>query len=246
MNRFGFGNYHAEKCAEWIKDWFRKNSNFGKAIVGISGGIDSSVVATLCVKALGENRVIGVLLPDHEQDDIKYAETLVHTLRIKSFAINIGNSVDGILDGMEKEPTLNISSQTITNLPARIRMAALYAVSQSSNGRVVNTCNLSEDYIGYSTRYGDSVGDLSPLAPFTKSEVIDIGYALGLSDYLMDKEPSDGLCGKTDEENLGFTYETLDRYIRTGICEDGAVKNKIDALHQKNKFKMRLMDVYTF
>lgn len=243
MERFGFGHIHAQRCIQWIKDWFAENGEECNAVIGISGGIDSSVVAALCVKALGISRVIGVLMPNGKQSDIDYAETLVNTLRIKSYKINIKPSVDGILDGMEKS-LIHISNKTTINLPARIRMATLYAISQSNKGRVANTCNLSEDWIGYSTRYGDSVGDFSPLANFTKSEVVEIGYALGLQDHLMEKEPSDGLCGKTDEEELGFTYEVLDKYIRTGICEDVNVKRKIDALHEWNRFKLEPMPAY--
>ena len=117
----------------------------------------------------------------------------------------------------------------------------LYAISQSRNGRVANTCNLSEDWVGYSTRYGDSVGDFSPLSNLTKTEVKLIGKELGLPDDLVCKVPSDGLCGKTDEDNLGFTYDVLDRYIRTGEIDNAETKAKIDSMHEKNLFKLQLM-----
>lgn len=139
----------------------------------------------------------------------------------------------------------DISDQTIVNLPPRIRMATLYAVSQSLNGRVANTCNLSEDWVGYSTRYGDSVGDFSPLSNLTKTEVKQIGKELGLPDDLVYKVPSDGLCGKTDEDNLGFTYDVLDRYIRTGEIDNAETKAKIDSMHEKNLFKLQLMPSFT-
>jgi len=245
MERYGFGHFAAAKCIDWIKGWFEKNGNGNNAIVGISGGIDSTVVAALCTKALGESRVIGVLMPNHVQDDIDYAHTVVNSLRIRQYKVNIGAAVDSVYNAMESAH-MDISEQTRTNLPARIRMAMLYAVSQSKNGRVANTCNFSEDYIGYSTRYGDSVGDFAPIADFTKSEVIEIGYALGLQEHLMEKAPTDGLCGKTDEENLGFTYAVLDKYIRTGICDDPAVQKKIDFLHKKNQFKMAPMPSFRF
>jgi NAD+ synthase len=243
MERFGFGHLQAERCINWIKDWFATNGRECNAIVGISGGVDSTVVATLCTKALGENRVIGVLMPNHTQEDINYAKTVVNTLRIRSYTLNIGDAVDGVLKAME-DAHMRISEQTKINLPARIRMSTLYAVSQSNGGRVANTCNLSEDHVGYSTRYGDSVGDFAPIAKFTKSEVIEIGYALGLSDYLMDKEPTDGLCGQTDEQKLGFTYQELDKYIRTGVCENDSVKRKIDVLYRKNVFKQEPMQSF--
>lgn len=235
-----------EDCVKWISSWFNKNGWKCNAIVGISGGIDSSVVAALCVEALGKERVIGVLMPNGVQSDIDYAYKLINHLGIESIEINIKDSVDNIIKQID-----NVSEQTIINLPARIRMSTLYAVSQSNNGRVANTCNLSEDYIGYSTRYGDSVGDFSPLAHFTKSEVLLIADKLGLPKALIEKVPTDGLSGKTDEENFGFTYEQLDKEIRG--CYDypktnleREITNKINELHKKNEFKLKPMDCYDF
>ena len=125
-------------------------------------------------------------------------------------------------------------------------MATLYAVSQSVNGRVANTCNLSEDWVGYSTKFGDAAGDFSPLSRLTVSEVKAIGRELGLPAELVDKTPSDGLCGKTDEMNLGFSYDVLDKYIRTGVIEDEAVKVKIDSMHMKNLFKLQPMPCFEY
>lgn len=236
-----------QDIVEWIKEFFDKNSDNGNAVIGISGGKDSTVVAALCVKALGKDRVIGVLMPNNIQDDIEDSFFVVNYLGIKSLVINIGNTYNSLinevtenLSSMEGFPTC-VSSQTKINLPARLRMSTLYAVSQSCNGRVANTCNLSEDYIGYSTRYGDSVGDFSPLSNFTVNEVIQIGKILGIPNSLIEKKPSDGLCGKNDEDKIGFTYETLDRYIRTGICDDMKIKAKIDLLHKTNEFKLKQM-----
>ena len=229
-------------CVEWIRDFFRDNGNGCNAVVGISGGKDSSVVAALCCEALGKERVIGVLMPCGEQFDIDCAYALVDHLGIKRYEINIKDAVEGVKSAMPKE--LALTSQTVNNLPPRIRMTTLYAVSQSCNGRVANTCNLSEDYVGYSTRYGDSAGDFSPLAKLTVDEVKQIGRVLGLPAELVDKTPIDGLCGKTDEDNLGFTYAELDRYIRTGEIEDVAKKAKIDRLHKINLFKLQLMPTF--
>lgn len=229
---------------EWIRDWFDNNGKDCKAIVGISGGKDSSVVANLCVKALGKDKVFGVLMPCGNQSDIICSLELVNHLGIDYRCCNIKNSVEAVESSMPLD--LQISAQTKVNLPARIRMATLYAISQSMNGRVANTCNLSEDWVGYSTRYGDSVGDFSPLSNLTVGEVKEIGIYLGLPHDLIYKVPSDGLCNKSDEDNLGFTYEVLDKYIRTGICEDLEIKNKIDTLHKKNLFKMELMDKFEY
>ena len=230
-----------EAAVQWIRDWFEVNGKGCNAVIGISGGKDSSIVAALCVEALGKERVIGVLMPCGEQADIDMAYLLVRHLGIKHYEINIKAAVDGILGELHGfEPSV----QSRTNLPARIRMATLYAVSQSMNGRVANTCNLSEDWVGYSTRYGDAAGDFSPLSLLTVQEVKEIGRYLGLPDFLVDKVPIDGLCGKTDEENLGFTYMELDRYIRTGEIEDRAKKELIDKKHKANLFKLQLMPVF--
>lgn len=227
-----------ERCVQWIKDWFEENGKDCNAVVGISGGKDSSVAAALCVEALGAKRVIGVLMPCGEQEDINMARKLVNHLGIQSYELNIKNAVDGIMGEMTE---IEVTKQTRTNLPARIRMATLYAVSQSMNGRVTNTCNLSEDWVGYSTRYGDAAGDFSPLSHLTVTEVKAIGREAQLPDDLVDKVPIDGLSGKTDEENLGFTYAMLDRYIREGVCENEELRKKIDETHKRNLFKLELM-----
>ena len=229
-------------CVAWIKDFFEKNGKDCNAVVGISGGKDSSVAAALCVEALGRDRVIGVLMPQGEQHDIDMAYMLVNHLGINHYEINVKDAVEGVLKNMPSD--LNVSVQSKVNLPPRIRMSVLYAVSQSVNGRVVNTCNLSEDWVGYSTRYGDAAGDFSPMANLTVTEVKEIGRVLGLPDVLVDKVPIDGLCGKTDEENLGFTYAELDRYIRTGKIDDPEKKAIIDRKHVLNLFKLQLMPTF--
>ncbi len=233
--------FNAEKvkndCVNWIRDFFEKNGKGCNAVVGISGGKDSSIVAALCVEALGKDRVIGVLMPFGEQADIDMAKLLVNTLGIRHYIVNIKDAVDGLVSNIP----FPLEAQSRINLPPRIRMSTLYAVSQSNNGRVANTCNLSEDWVGYSTRYGDAAGDFSPCSHLTVNEMKQIGRLLGLPDVLVDKVPIDGLCGKTDEDNLGFTYAELDRYIRTGEIDDLSKKEKIDRMHRLNAFKMKLM-----
>ncbi len=226
-----------DECVQWIRDFFEENGPGCNAVLGISGGKDSSIAAALCVEALGKDRVIGVLMPCGEQHDIDMAYMLVNHLDIKHYVVNIKDAIEGLKGSMP----LELSTQSLTNMPPRIRMTTLYAVSQSCNGRVVNTCNLSEDWVGYSTRYGDAAGDFSPLCNLTVQEVKEIGRLLNLPDVLVDKVPIDGLCGKTDEDNLGFTYAELDRYIRTGEIEDMAKKERIDMLHKRNLFKLQLM-----
>ena len=227
-------------CVRWIRDFFEANGKGCNAVVGISGGKDSSIVAALCVEALGRDRVIGVLMPNGEQADIDMAKLLVEHLGIRHYIVNIRDAVEGL----KKSIPFELSAQSLTNLPPRVRMATLYAVSQSNNGRVANTCNLSEDWVGYSTRYGDAAGDFSPCSKLTVREMKEIGRLIGLPDVLVDKVPIDGLCGKTDEDNLGFTYATLDRYIRTGEIDDEATRERIDRLHRRNKFKLEVMPSY--
>ena len=231
-----------DQCVQWIRDWFDINGPGCNAVIGISGGKDSSVVAGLCVEALGRDRVIGVTMPDGVQPDISDSMLLINHLGIRYCCVNIGDTTRTLKAAVaEQLATLDaaVSSQTTINLPPRVRMTALYAVSQSMNGRVANTCNLSEDYVGYSTRYGDAAGDFAPLGGLTVQEVIAVGIELGLPRELVVKTPSDGLCGKTDEDNLGFTYATLDRYIRTGEIDSEEDKAKIDRLHRKNLFKLQ-------
>ena len=170
---------------------------------------------------------------------------LVDHLGIRHFVINIQDGYQGLL-GEVKRVMGQVSRDTEINLAPRLRMATLYAVGQSNNGRVVNTCNLSEDWVGYSTRYGDNAGDFSPLSMLCVREVKAIGRVLGLPEVLIEKVPIDGLCGQTDEEKLGFTYETLDRYIREGVCKDEVTKARIDRLYALNRFKVRYMDVFPY
>ena len=229
-------------CVNWIRDFFENNGKGCNAVVGISGGKDSSVVAALCVEALGKDRVIGVLMPCGDQHDIDCAYSLVNHLGIKHYVVNIKDALEGIKSNLPDD--LPLTSVTLNNLPPRIRMTTLYAVSQSCNGRVANTCNLSEDWVGYSTRYGDSVGDFSPLSRLTVAEVKQIGHFLGLPYELVEKTPIDGLCGKTDEDNLGFTYAELDRYIRTGEIDNPETKALIDLKHKANLFKLELMPCF--
>ena len=228
---------------QWIRDWFEQNGYGCNAVIGISGGKDSSVCAAICVKALGKDRVIGVLMPNGTQSDIADSRQLVEHLGIRSVTVNIAGAVDAIHTQL-RTARIAATAQTKINLPPRVRMSVLYAVSQSMNGRVINTCNLSEDWVGYSTRYGDSAGDVSLLGKLTVQEVKALGREMGLPENLVEKTPSDGLCGSSDEQKLGFSYAVLDRYIREGYCEDPVIREKIDELHRANRFKLELIPVF--
>ena len=243
--------FDAEKVkndiVKWIREWFENNGPGCNGVVAVSGGKDSSVVAALLVEALRKDRVIGVMLPRGVQPEIDMSYLLVKHLGIKSYEINVGETIDALEREMKNVMGEDVvSTQAIVNLPPRVRMAATYAVSQSVNGRVANTCNLSEDWVGYATRYGDNAGDFSPLSRLTVQEVKAIGRVLGLPDVLVDKVPSDGLQAKTDEDNLGFTYAVLDRYIREGVIDDPETKKRIDHLHKINAFKLKYMDCFEY
>ena len=242
-------SFNAEKVTnevvEWVRDLFERTASpTTNAVIGISGGKDSSVAAAVCVKALGKDRVIGVLMPQGEQADIAYSRLLVDTLGIKSYTINIGDTVSTFMNELSKH--MEPSEQARVNTPARVRMTTLYAVAACHNGSVVNTCHLSEDWVGYSTKFGDAAGDFSPLSDLTVTEVLQVGDLLGLPHELVHKVPIDGLCGKTDEENLGFTYAMLDKYIRgeDDLSSVPEIKEKIDRLHRANLHKLQLMPKY--
>ena len=233
-----------DEIVQWIRDYFQENSPDCSAVVGISGGKDSSVVAALCVEALGKDRVVGVLMPNGYQSDIGDSYRIVEALDINCKVVNINDAYMAMMDSLEG--VMNVSEQTKINLPPRLRMAVLYAVAQSltRGGRVANTCNLSEDFVGYSTKYGDSVGDFSPLANLMVHEVKQIGHELSIPADLVDKTPADGLCGKTDEDNLGFSYAQVDDFIEKGTCGIMSVDYKIQQMHQKNLHKLRWMPTF--
>lgn len=235
------------RLIQWIQEKM-KESGGTKAIIGISGGKDSSVVAALCVKALGKENVVGVLMPDGEQHDIQYSYDLCKALDISHGVFDIHSITSAALDVLDDhEGSLYeiLSQDSRINLPSRVRMAILYAISQSvPGGRVINTSNLSEDWVGYATIYGDTAGAFSPLATFITDEVIELGRQLGLEEKFIMKPPEDGLTGKTDEEKLGFTYAVLNRYIRTGEIEDMETKATIDRLHRISRFKFQTIPMY--
>ncbi len=227
---------------EWVKNYFENTASTDtKAIIGISGGKDSSVAAAVCVTALGNDRVVGILMPQDIQPDIDYSRRVCDFLQIKTYTVNIGATVTAFMNEIKQH--MEPAPQAIVNTPARIRMTTLYAAAATLGGRVVNTCNLSEDWVGYSTKYGDAAGDFAPLSDLTVTEVLAVGDELGLPYDIVHKIPTDGLCGKTDEENLGFTYAMLDRYIRgtDDLSSVPEIRKKIDRLHNANFHKLTLM-----
>lgn len=233
-----------EQCVAWIRQWFNQNGPQCNAVIGMSGGKDSTVCAALCAKALGPDRVIGVALPSGTQS-INEADKICKHLGIRYLCLNIGDIEAAFRAlNMDNKP---FSVQALMNIPPRIRMTVLYAVAQNFNGMVANTCNLSEDYIGYATLYGDASGSFAPLSNLCVREILAIGHALGIPAKWVDKTPDDGLPGSCpDEEKFGFSYATLDRYIREGICEDEVIREKIDTMHRRNQFKTDILHIPAF
>lgn len=220
----------------WIKEYVY-GANAKGVVVGMSGGKDSLVTAKLCADALGRENVLGVLLPNGEMKDAWAAKEACKVVEIRYHEANISNAVNSILEGTKNvlhQEWTPVSSVTKTNISPRVRMTMLYAIASSLGYLVVNTSNLSEAMVGYTTKWGDNVGDFSPLGSFTKTEVCEIGLALGLPEHLVLKTPDDGLSGKSDEENLGVTYEEIDRFIRTGESKDS---EKILELSKKSSHK---------
>ena len=185
-------------------------------------------------------------MPKGTQHDIDFSKKLVEFLQIKHYEINVEKPVNDLKELIFSQMGVNPDEFDAykTNQPARIRMAVLYGISAIIGGRVANTCNLSEDYVGYSTKFGDAAGDFSPISDFTKTEVRKLGAELGLSEMFLKKVPEDGMSGKSDEEKLGFSYDVLDKYIRTGTISDLKVKEKIDYLHKINLHKILPMPKY--
>ena len=230
-----------------ILDWIRKTVGDATVVIGVSGGKDSSVVAALCVEALGKDKVVGVMMPNRIQDDIDKSYLLANTLGIKYYVVDIGDAYDALTKKVTAAVDMPLNLAYTSNTPARIRMMTLYGIAAMiGNSRVVNTCNLSEDYVGYSTKFGDAAGDFSPLSRFTAGEVVELGDLLGLPYELSHKVPSDGMCGQTDEDRFGFTYKTLDDYIRGRAMPPADIVEKIERMHRANLHKLQLMPSYPF
>ena len=229
-----------EKIIDWIRTYFANAGNENtKAVIGISGGKDSTIAAALLCRALGPDRVIGVLMPQGIQKDIHDSYEVCEYLGIKYYEINISTTMDALTLEIPEELFELRDDNDIywTNTPARIRMTTLYSVAGLVGGRVCNTGNRSEAYIGYTTKYGDLAGDFALLKNFTVREVLEIGDALDLPYSLVHKVPSDGMSGKTDEDKIGFSYETLDNYLLEDILPNDEILCKINEMHNRNTHK---------
>lgn len=225
---------------QWTKDWFKKNGENSIAVIGISGGKDSTVCAAVLAEALGKDRVLGVMMPNGIQSDIDDAEKACSILGIRKTVVNIGQAYANLYDAINIGKSLNDPAFT-TNTPARLRMTTLYGIAAVLNGRVCNTCNESENYCGYSTKYGDNCGDFSLLENLTVTEVKALGDYMGLPKSLVHKTPSDGMSGMSDEDKLGFSYDDLDSYIRGTRDISASTKEKIAAAHSNPNTAKKLI-----
>lgn len=231
-----------------IKDWFNKN-NMKTAVINISGGADSTYVAYLLTNALGKENVIGLLQPNGEQKDISDALEVVKNLQIKYHILNISEAFDTLVTKF-KDFTSTLTTDdydnlkgdynfenAVINLAPRLRMANAYMIANAVNGAVIGTGNASERYVGYFTKWGDGACDFNPIKDICKTDLIKMGLELGIPEHLIKKIPADGLTDKTDEEKYGFSYKVLDEYIKTGVCEDYKIKEKIDRMHKNSRHK---------
>ncbi|SFO23539.1 NAD+ synthase [Pseudobutyrivibrio sp. UC1225] len=236
-----------KQLIEYTREWFNKFGENSRAVLGISGGKDSSVTAAVLKEALGAERVLGIIMPNGEMSDLDDAKLLVDFLKIPNEIVPITDYYNAAIATFEKAEKFEVTKDLKINLAPRLRMSTLYAVAQGQpvTTFVVNTCNASEDYVGYSTKYGDAAGDVSLLQDFTVTEVLQIGEYLGLPEQLVHKVPSDGLSGMSDEDKLGFKYAQLDEYISNENADIPAdVKASIDRKHVANLHKLQLMPAY--
>ena len=238
-----------EQLVQSIRVWFDKNGKGCNAVIGLSGGKDSTIVAALCAEALGKENVIGVAIPGKGQG-MNDADEIAKYLGIKFLVVNIGAVNTLLCDELHYSGNGDLTEQAEQNIPPRVRMLILYAISQSNNGRVIGTCNASENYIGYFTKYGDGASDFEPIAELTVHELYQIGNALGLPKKWTYKVPDDGLphsCPDDEKfEKMGFNYEKLDKYIREGTSGDEIADNAIQKIHEMNLFKMKMSDTIKF
>lgn len=229
------------RCEKWLQNEV-KSAGASGIILGLSGGIDSSVLAALGREALGHEGVLGVIMPCHSiKNDEDDAVLLAETLNVKYMRVDLSDTFDTLCSSIGSE----ISTLSLSNIKARLRMVTLYAIGQSKNLLVCGTSNRSEYETGYFTKYGDSGSDLMPLVSFLKREIRAMAKILGVPEKIIAKAPSAGLTeGQTDEGDMGFSYDVLDEYLATGKIDDFSAKEKIDAMHRRSEHKRRAVPIF--
>ena len=227
-----------------IRKYFTKNgTKTTKAVIGISGGKDSTIAAALLCRALGPENVFGVLMPCGEQTDIEDSFKVVKYLHMPYTVVNIGTTMDALVEAIPEQYFGTGNDVFYTNTPARLRMTTLYGIAALIGGRVIHTGNASELYIGYTTKFGDMAGDFSIFKDYYVREILAIGEYLGLPDELVHKAPGDGMSGKTDEDNFGFTYKVLDDYLIDDITPSYETLRLIEERHKKNIHKLHMLSI---
>ena len=237
-----------KQLIEKVRKWFANKDPKSVAILGVSGGKDSTVCLALLVRALGPKRIIPVLIPNDFQADIDDSHDICWEVAAieKPWVVNIGPMYEYLCNFIvQKSKAVSLSPVLETNTPARLRMTTLYAVAAQMGGYVCNTGNKSEAYVGYCTKWGDAVGDFAIIGDLTCTEVTELGVAMGIPERFMLKKPSDGMSGKTDEEKLGFTYAQLDEYLINGKANVPAdVVERIERMHNNPNPKTKLVHFY--
>ena len=230
------------QCEHWLRDQV-SSANAKGIVLGLSGGIDSSVLAALGREALGRDSVLGVIMPCHSiPDDEADARLLAEALDVKFERVDLSGVFDALCAGV----TGSLSSLTKSNMKARLRMVTLYAFAQSRNLLVCGTSNRSEYETGYFTKYGDSGVDLMPLAGFLKRDIRAMAKLLNVPERIITKAPSAGLYeGQTDEGDMGFTYNVLDEYLASGIISDPKAKERIDVMRRRSEHKRKPIPIFT-
>ena len=230
---------------DWIKD-FVKSSGAKGVVVGNSGGKDSAVVIALCVKALGKENVLTVAMPCSSiPQDLADAKLVADTFEVPMLTVDLGSVYENLCLEIESQITDNIAPYVSINIRPRLRMTTLYAIAQQRNFLVVGTGNACEQFIGYTTKWGDNASDFNPIAEFTVSEVLEIGKILGVPSTILNKAPNDGLGSGNDEEKLGITYKEIEEYILTGKTKKTVSMEKIKKMHEQSQHKRALIPIYT-
>ena len=237
-----------DRLVEAIRDTAR-SQGFSRVVLGISGGKDSTVTAALCARALGKENVYGVMLPDGIQKDLNDSRRVCAVLGIQQRTINIGGiheALRAVTDQKETtagegEFSIPQSRQSDVNVGPRLRMTTLRYIAQALGARLAGTGNLSELVVGYCTKDGDTSCDFSVLGKLTSIEVVRVGLTMEeLPRELVEKTPSDGLTGLSDEENLGLRYQDIHSYIRLGSCGNEETDEKIRKREKANMHKRRM------
>lgn len=239
---FNAPEVYSDLKAQWVK--WANTVNAQRWVVGISGGKDSTVIAAMAADIFGKENVYGVMIPRGKQADLEDCLEVIRVTGINYITVNIEESFNSIMSEITNQG-LTPTEQANINLSPRLRMSVLFAVAQSINGCVLNTCNLSENLLGYSTLFGDDCGSYSPFKNLTVTEIRQIGKLpkLNLPVRLVDKVPSDGLQALTDEDRLGIKYAVLDKFVREGIWDDLTMKDRFEKRFAANKFKLKIINI---